>query len=300
MVDGRAEKDWRASLVPQVLPRTVLTGLIAVVAAACGLRPPSVSAPAAGCFRLADEEVVSLAWSQDATHLGVGLRTADGGPAARTVDVVSMQTGELVRDDRMIPESVVVTSVGKLAWLRAGGDRTAIVESTASGDRVIDVSGAIEAIQWTAVGYAALQMTPDGGARILMLDPDRPDDPTVLYETGRPVTRLWVTPDPEWVLLSVGRAGSGDEPASFIVVGPTRTFSVEGSDSDGSTASMTLSRNDIVYRERASGRMAARSTHDLTRRILTEQPVRFGVVSGRDVLAVASTTAGEICLIPQG
>ena len=160
--------------------------------------------------------------------------------------------------------------------------------------------GVIEAIQWTAIGYAALQAPPDGTARIVLLDPDRPADPTVLFETQKPITSLWVTPDPEWILLTVGGVGSGDESAGFIVVAPTRTFTVDAPDSDGSTASMTLSRNDIVYREGASGQMVAVSTTDLKRRILTEQAVRFGVVSGRDVLAVASTTPGEVCLLPQG
>ena len=101
---------------------TVLTGFIALSIAACGLTPPSVSSSATlaeSCLVLADEEIVSLAWSQDVTHVGLGLRTADGRPAARTVDVRSMRAGELVEDDRMIPGSVVVTSDGQLVWLRA-------------------------------------------------------------------------------------------------------------------------------------------------------------------------------------
>ena len=126
-----------------------MTGLIALVAAACGVRPPSA---AASCLVLAHEEVVSLAWSQDGANLGVGLRTASGRPAARTVDVVSMRTGELVEDDRIIPESVVVTADGELAWLRARGDRTEIVEGIGSGNRVVGVPGVLDAIQWTAVG----------------------------------------------------------------------------------------------------------------------------------------------------
>ena len=137
-------------------------------------------------------------------------------------------------------------------------------------------------------------------SRVVMLDPDRPEEPTLLHETRRPVARLWVTPDPEWVLLTVAgdRAGdgSGDGPAGFIVVGPTRTSTVDAPDADSSMASMTRSRNEIVYREHASGRMVAVSTSDLKRRILTERPVRFGLVSGQDVLAVASTTPGEVCL----
>ena len=201
------------------LPRTVLIGMIALLVAACGVQPPSgvtsVSpVPDAGCFVLAGEEIVSLAWSQDAAHLGVGLRTADGRPAARTVDVVTMQPGELVRDDRMIPESVVVTADGRLAWLRALDGRTEIVEESPSARQVIEVPDTIEAIQWTAIGYAAIQATPDGTTRVVMIDPDRPDDPTVLYETRKPVTRLWVTPDPEWVLLTVGGDGSAIRPDS--------------------------------------------------------------------------------------
>ena len=117
---------------------------------------------------LEDEEIVSLAWSQEMAHLGMGLRTADGRLAARTVDVATMDAGELVEDDRMIPESVVVTSDGHLAWLRAGAGRTGIVEANASGRRAIDVPGVIGAIQWTAVGYAVLQTTSDGTTRILL------------------------------------------------------------------------------------------------------------------------------------
>jgi hypothetical protein len=275
---------------------------IVLAIAACGGTPPSAATSlstvrAASCLVLADEEIVSLAWSQDDAHLGVGLRTADGRPAARTVDVVSMHAGELVEDDRMIPESVVVTSDGHLAWLRAGQDGTAIVEATESGERVIDVPDDSEAIQWTAIGYASLQRTPKDTSRILMLDPDRPDQPTLLHETEKPVTRLWVTPDPEWILLTVGRGGSSDESAGFIVVSPTQTLTVDASDADGSLASMTRSRNDIAYREGASGRMVAVSTTDLERRILSEQPVRFGTMSGRDALAVATMTPGEICLL---
>jgi hypothetical protein len=290
--------------VLQVLQRTVLTGLTAIVAAACGVHLPfetaSSSAGPVNCLVLADEEVVSLAWSQDAAHLGLGLRTASGRPAARTVDAVSMHAGELAEDDRMIPESVVVTADGELAWLRAGGDGTEIVEGTGSAGRVVEVPGVIDAIQWTAVGYAAVQTTPGGTARIVLFDPDRPDDPTVLYETRSPVLTLWVTPDPEWVLLTVGSADTGGASAAFIVIGPDRTFSVDASDSDGSTASMTLSRNEIVYRQRGSGRMVAVSTDGLKRRVLTEQPVRFGMVSGRDVLAIANTPPGEVCLLPRG
>ena len=291
--------------VAAVVRPTVQACLIALVVAACGVVAPSTAGslsavPGATCLVVADEEIVSLAWSQDMAHLGLGLRTADGRPAARTVDVVKMHADELVEDDRMIPESVVVTSDGHLAWLRAGDDRTAIVEASDSGRRVVDVPEGIGAIQWTAIGYAALQQTRDGAARISMLDPDRPDQPTVLYETKRPVTRLWVTPDPEWILLTVGRDASSQESAGFIVVGPTRTFTVDAPAADGSFSSMTLSRNDIVYREGASGRMVAISTKDGRRQILSEHRVRFGQVSGRDVLAVAGTSPGEICLLPQG
>jgi len=174
------------------------------------------------------------------------------------------------------------------------------VEATASGRRVVEVPVVLEAIQWTAIGYAALQRMPDGSARVVMLDPDRPDDLTILFETPGPVTSLWVTPDPEWILLSAGRADSADEPAGFIVVGPTRTLTVDAPDADGSTASMTLSRKRIVYREGESGRMVERSTTDQGRRVLIDEPVLLGVVSGRDVLAVATTAPGEICVLPQG
>jgi hypothetical protein len=61
-----------------------------------------------------------------------------------------------------------------------------------------------------------------------------------------------------------------------------------------------ISGHRIVCRESESGRMVGRSTTDQGRRVLIEQPVRLGVLSGRDVLAVTTTSPGEICVLPLG
>ena len=240
---------------------------------------------------------MSLAWSQDHVHVSVGLRSAEGNGTALTIDSRSMRSGDPVSDPRMLPETVVVSAAGRLAWLRGDEGSTVIVEVIDDGLREAVVPADLVALQWTAVDYAAVERTGDDGSRVLMIDIDRPADPTVLFETDRQAEALWVTPDPEWVVVGVAADAAGGAPAGFIVVGPTLTRTIEAPGYDGSQVSMTQARNWLVYRDPATGRMQSVATGDGQAQFLTEQPVRFGAVSGKDVLGFASTSPGEVCVL---
>jgi hypothetical protein len=131
-----------------------------------------------------------------------------------------------------------------------------------------------------------------------MVDPSRPTSPTVLHETSQTVEQLWVTPDPEWVLLGV-TAGGGSATREFIVIGPTRTATFDAADADGSPVSMTPSRSRVVYRSAESGLMKSVAvSNPADRRVVWDQPVKFGVMSDRGVLAaVTASSRGAVCLV---
>jgi hypothetical protein len=273
--------------------------LVGMLVMACGSSSPTPTAsPAAHCVSLPDGDVLSLAWSQAGTHLSVGVKERDGRPAARTIDVPTMTWSASAYDPGMLAESVVLSATGRLAWLRAGAGTLALVEDGPAGRRVVELPAGVQAIQWTAIGYAAIERPAADLTRIILVDPARPASPTVLHETTQTVEQLWVTPDPEWVVLGVSADG-GSPTRGFIVVGPTRTVAFDVADADGSAVSMTPSRSRVVYRSAESGQMKSVAVSNPAEpRVLWDQPVKFGTMSGRGVLAAAiASTPAAVCLV---
>jgi hypothetical protein len=281
--------------------------LLAVVATAamilggCG-SPPPTDPKAERCTDLPGEPV-GLAWSQTGQHLGIGLFGPDGSTGARSID----DAGRLVAavdDPDTLSTSVVVTPEGRLAWVERRPGPDVLVEDRESGRVETELPEDIFGLGWTAIGFALLQLPPEGGTRVLNLDVDRPGAPTVSFETGLYAERLWISADPETTLLSLVDTDLRHAPVSFLVAGAGMEHRLEPPGADASGASMPSLRRWVVYHSTATSRMEAIRVADPTTAIvLHDAPAVRGMVSDRGILAyVPAPPAGagaphEVCLV---
>jgi hypothetical protein len=276
------------------------TLIVTAVLGLMGCAAPASPTPAAAekCLDLG-EEIVQLAWSQTGSHLAVGTIDAAGMPGARivTADGPAPEASGPRTDPGMLPETVVAGPSGELAWIAETATGRSLVEAERGGSTPLpdEVTG----IAWTAIGYALLQRRPGGGTRILLLDIDRPDDPNTLYETDLVVGRLWVSADPEFMLLTIAHPDHLDMRPSFDVVSPDGTRHLEPPGADLTGGSMPASRAQVVYRSAADGRMrVVRLSEPGSATMLSERRALLGRVSDPGILAIAAANqVGRLCLV---
>jgi hypothetical protein len=251
------------------------------------------------CVELGDE-IVQLAWSQTGAWVAVGMIRPDGTPGARLLRSDGSMAADAVRTSDMDASTVVVSADGRLSWVAEGAGGRTLVEDRPEGRTMTPLPDGVTGIGWTAVGYALLQRQPDGGSRVLLLDVDRPAEPTVMHETERAVERLWISADPEVMLLTIVHPDHRDLPPAFEVVGTDATNHLEPPGADTSGASMPSLRRFVVYRSSISGRMEAVRMSDphAPPVVLSERAATRGMISDRGLLAVAAADAvGRLCLI---
>ena len=291
---------FAAPVVARVNALAVLAPVLAGTLAAC-VAPVDTASSAPGAATCVDlgEQVVQLAWSQTGAFLGVGTVDADGTPWARSLrsDDPDRADGDARHVAGMLAESVVVGPSGELAWLSDMPGGRVLVED-GPGGRAVALPDGVSAIAWTAVGYALLQHPTGGGSRVLILDPDRPEDPGVKYETDLVVERLWISADPEQMLLTTSHPDHRDQPNGFEVVGSTASRHIEPPGTDLSGGSMPSLRRQVVYRSSETGRMLVVRVDAPDRPVeLTDVATAFGRVSDRGVLAyVPVEPEGRLCL----
>jgi len=278
----------------------LLAAVVALVAlAGCAAPTPTPSPAPERCIDLATRQAVALSWSQSGTFLGIGMVGPDGSPSAGVIDAHGRPVGEPIDDQDVEPSSVVVTPDGRLAWLASSGGETLLVEDRPQGFFVTSVPEGVDGLGWTAIGFALLQHAPDGGSRILNLDVDRPDSPTVSYATDLHVERLWISADPEHMVLTLAHPDHHDVPATFQVVGSGTEHHLAPAGADASGASMPSLRRWVVYRSAATSRMEAMSVLDGAATVtLADRPAERGMISDRGILAyVPAEPYGQVCLV---
>ncbi len=281
----------------------ILLGVAAVALTACDEAPAPTAAPIAPerCLPVGGN-VLSLAWSQTGAFVAVGGTDPGGTPFARVVTVDGSPFGEVVVDRDLNPFAVVVDPTGNLAWKNTSGIDS-LVERRPEGRRQTPLPASIVDIGWTAVGYALLEASEradDPGGRVLLLDPDRPDDLAVIHETERHPTGLWISGDPEQLLLWTARVdGRGEVVVGFEVAGSTATTFIEPAGADVTGASMPSLRRHVVFRTVPDRRIHAL---DLARPeaivALDDRPAGIGAISDGGILALAvEEPAGTLCLV---
>jgi hypothetical protein len=276
----------------------VFAALLVAPLAGCGA-PMGTGAAAAKCVDL-DEDVVQIAWSQTGAFVAIGTVDGAGKPWVRSlrIDDPDFENGSAAHFEAgMRAETVVVDAAGRLAWIAASDLGPQLVE--AGPGRSTRLPPGVASISWTAIGYALLEHPEDGGSRVLNLDPDRPDEPTVSYATDLFVERLWISADPETMVLTVTHPDHRDVPPTFEVVGATATTHLEPAGADASGASMPALRRWVVYRSAATSRMEAVKVADAgVSVVLSERPALRGMVSDRGILAfVPVEPHGQLCLV---
>ena len=251
------------------------------------------------CVDLATSQAAGLSWSQLGRFLAVGTIGPDGSPGATLLDAGGRTVGASISERDLLPASVVVTAEGRLAWLERRGGATVLVEDRAEGRATTPLPEGIDGLGWTAVGFALLQHPEAGGSRILNLDVDRPDEPTISYETDLFVERLWIAADPETMVLTITHPDHRDAPASFLVVGGASEHQLEPAGADASGASMPALRRWVVYHSATTSRMEAVLVSDPgTTLALRDREAQRGMVSDRGILAfVPADPYGVVCLV---
>ena len=277
---------------------TRFAAALAVVAAAvAGCAGPTASADATTverCFET-QGDAVGLAWSQTGRFLAVGTDQH----AAQILDLEGDAVGSMVLEQEMVPTTVVSSADGHLAWISDGANGLQLTEDRAGGMQFTLLPDTMVGLGWTAIGFALLERPADGGSRVHLMDVDRPGDPNLIFQTDLTVERLWITADPEYLLLTVLHPDHRDAPATFEVVGPDARQHLEPPGADASGASMPSLRRSVVYRSAATSRMEAVDLSDPSVTItLTEQPALRGMVSDRGMLAfVPAAPANHVCLV---
>lgn len=271
---------------------------LAAMLSACG--GPASSAPTAAehCVHLA-ADAVGLAWSQTGQFLAVGTDDGAGGHAGRILDGNGTGVGNAVVEAEMLPTTVVSSVEGRLAWLSDTANGRQLTEDRPGGLRITLLPETITGLGWTAIGYALLERPEVGGSRVQILDVDRPGDPNLVFQTHLAVERLWITADPEYLLLTVVHPDHRDAPATFEVDGPGAQRHLEPPGADASGASMSTLRRWVVYHSAATSRMEAVSVEDVNKRVtLIDRVAVRGMVSERGILAyVPADPPGEVCLV---
>ena len=283
-------------------PSIVVPVLLATLAGCATPAPTATPGPTAGterCVDLAATQAVGLAWSQTGSFLAVGTVGPDGSPGLRVVEADRVVVSEPLHDPDVLPSTVAITPDGRLAWLEERGAGRVLVEARDGGLVETALPPGIDGLAWTAIGFALLQHPPEGGSRVLILDVDRPQEPTVTYETGLRVERLWISADPEHMVLTISHPDHRDAPASFDVVGASTTHHLEPEAADATGASMPSLRRWVVYRSASTSLMTAVRVADPSRVVpLSARPSARGMVSDRGVLAfVPVEPYGQLCLL---
>ncbi len=285
----------------RVRPRRTIAAALAATFALAGCAGP-VPTPQRGAERCRDlgEEIVQLAWSQTGAFLAVGTVDAQKQPWAR---VIRADDPDLALDQPrsvagMLAGTVVVRADGNLAWIAESPAGRVLVQDTPDGEAT-RLPDDVTEIAWTAIGYALLQRPPEGGSKVLLLDVDRPDRPSVLYETDLAVQRLWTSADPEFLLLTIAHPDHLDMRPSFDVVLPDGTRHIEPPGSDLTGGSMPVGRGQVVYRSAADGRMHVVSvSQPNSATVLSERPATLGRVSDGGLLAIAAADqVGRLCVV---
>lgn len=274
---------------------------LAAMLSACGGPTASAATVAERCVDL-QADAVGLAWSQTGQFLAVGTDDGAGGHAGRILDVNGDGVGNMVVEAEMLPTTVVSTVEGRLAWLSDTANGRQLIEDRPGGMGFTLLPQTITGLGWTAIGYALLEHPEGGGSRVQILDVDRPGDPNLIFQTDLHVERLWITADPEYLLLTVVHPDHRDAPATFEVDGPEAQRHLEPPGADASGASMSTLRRWVVYHSAATSRMEAASVEDVNKRVtLTDRAAVRGMVSDRGILAyVPAETAGQVCLVEVG
>ena len=274
----------------------VACAVISLSVAGCGSPTPSAVAANPRCSDL-HGEIVGLAWSQRGAFLAVGTEGQGGAPGAFVVEAAGGTAGTSVVETEMVASSVVVSAEGRLAWLSERADGRVLTVDGEDGMIVAPLDGDIHGLAWTAIGYALLERTAEG-SRVLLLDPDRPEAPGVLYRTELAVEHLWISADPEHLLLTVVHPDHRDAPASFEVVNSETSRRIEPPGADASGASMPSLRRQVVYRSATSGRMEAVSIDEPSAPVvLSSRAALKGAVSDAGVLAYADAEQpGMLCI----
>ncbi len=279
---------------PRTLAASIAVIALAATISTCGSPTPSAAIGAERCIDL-QADAVGLAWSQTGQFLAVG--TADH--AGRVLTVDGDGVGLTVIESEMLPSTVVTSVDGHLVWISDTQDGRQLTESGPDGMEFTLLPESITGLGWTAIGYALLQHPAEGGSRVLLMDVDRPGEPTEIYRTELFVERLWITADPEYLLLTITHPDHRDAPATFVVAGPDAEVQLEPAGADTTGASMPALRRWVVYHAAATSRMEAiRVTDPGTIVTLTDRPAQRGMVSDRGILAYVPTEpAGQVCLL---
>lgn len=280
--------------------RVIALAVVAALAACGDGAGESVVTPVAEtCIDLGATEAVGLAWSQTGRYLGIGTFDPEGATTARVIDSEGRVVVEPIDDSDMLSATVVVTPDGRPAWVERRDGRDVLVERREDGNVETEVPDDIFGMAWTAVGFALLQLPfPEGGTRILNLDVDRPDAPTVSYETELRAEHVWISADPETKLLSIVDTDRLPPPVSFLLVHPEAERRYEPPDADTTGASMPALRQWVVYHAPATYRMMAISVADPGRTVvLVDRDAARGSISDGGILAyVPVEPYGRLCL----
>ena len=265
--------------------------------AGCTLPGPTGRPAIATCVD-AGAPIAQLAWSQTGAFLAVGTVDATGRHSARVLTPSGVLAAEPISEPGMLAGSVVVSAGGRLAWLSDDPDGRRLVEDTAGGGSATWLPAGVTAIGWTAIGYALLQ-PGDDGSRVLLLDVERPDAPTTLYETELVVERLWISADPEFLLLTIVHPDHRDTDPTYMVVGPSTQVHLQPPGADTTGASMPMLRRKVVFHSTISGRMEIIAADGSGEPIqLSSQAAIRGMISDRGILALAAADApGSLCLV---
>lgn len=278
--------------------RLTRTLAITVLIGACGPPAPSASPIVETCVELSSGQAVGLSWSQTGRFLGIGTTGPNGSPGAQVMDAEGRAVGSRIAGRDLLPTAVAVTPDGRLVWLERDGSTTKLVEDRAEGIVETPLPEGVDGLAWTAIGFALLQHPADGGTRVLNLDVDRPEAPTLSYATNLFAERLWISADPESMVLTIAHPDHRDAPSSFQVILANTEHQLEPAGADASGASMPASRRWIVYRSSTTSHMEAVTVADPGSAVtLRDRGAKLGMVSDRGILAfVPDEPDGQVCL----
>jgi hypothetical protein len=219
-----------------------IAGLLLVLAG-CGAPGPTAGPAGERCVDLGGD-VQTIAWSQSGAFLAVVWATADGPSGIQLLAADGRSAGPVVSEHAW---KAVVSGERGLAWLAGPRGDQVLVEDRPEGRRETELVGEVLDIAWTAIGYALLRRTEFDGSEVAILDVERPNV-DVIHETSASIGWLWISADPEWlVLTSLGEPPDALETPVFEVIGATSRLTLAPSGANGGPASMPRFRRHLVY-----------------------------------------------------